>query len=87
VGLEARGEATGLVDGVARVVLCAQAFHWFDPNLSLPELQRILRPGGWVALMWNDRAETAPFTAAYGAVIQSPQTRVVTNPARPKPGS
>lgn len=71
VGQEARGEATGLVDGVARVVLCAQAFHWFDPDLALAEFQRILRPGGWVALMWNERAETDPFTAAYGAVIQS----------------
>src|SRR5262249_23682476 len=31
----------------------------------------ILKPGGWVALMWNERDEVDPFTAAYGAVIRT----------------
>ncbi len=72
---EGRAEATGLPDGVADVVLSAQAFHWFDADAALREFHRVLKPGGWVALMWNERDESDPFTAAYGAVMRSaPET-------------
>jgi ubiquinone/menaquinone biosynthesis C-methylase UbiE len=37
---------TGLDDGVADIVTCAQSFHWMDPAVVLPEAARILRPGG-----------------------------------------
>jgi SAM-dependent methyltransferase len=65
-----RGEATGLPDGVADVVLSAQAFHWFESDAALREFHRVLKPGGWVALMWNERDETDPFTADYGTVLR-----------------
>jgi SAM-dependent methyltransferase len=64
-------EATGLPDAVAVCVLSAQAFHWFDAPRALAEFRRILRPGGWVALIWNERDEADLFTAAYGAVIRT----------------
>jgi SAM-dependent methyltransferase len=64
-------EATGLPDGVADVVLAAQAFHWFEPAAALREFHRVLKPGGWAALLWNERDESDEFTAAYGAVIRS----------------
>jgi SAM-dependent methyltransferase len=64
-------EATGLPDGAAQAVLAAQAFHWFDAPKALAELHRILRPGGWAALMWYERDEADACTAAYGAVIRS----------------
>ncbi len=66
-----RAEATGLVDGCADVVLAAQAFHWFDPEPTLREFHRILRPEGWVALMWNERDENDPFTRACGDIIRT----------------
>ncbi|TPW00575.1 MAG: type 11 methyltransferase, partial [bacterium] len=68
---EGRAEATGLADGVADLVLAAQAFHWFEPIATLREFHRILKPAGWVALLWNERDEADPCTAAYGQVVRS----------------
>jgi ubiquinone/menaquinone biosynthesis C-methylase UbiE len=76
-----RGEETGLPDGSAQVVLCAQAFHWLDAPRALSEFHRILRTGGWVALVWNERDEEDPFTHACGEVIRTfPDTGKVEGP-------
>ncbi len=64
-------EATGLADGCADAVVAAQAFHWFDAGRALAEFYRILKPGGWVILLWNERDESHDFTAAYGQVLRS----------------
>jgi SAM-dependent methyltransferase len=63
-------EATGIDDGSADAVLAAQAFHWFRAEAALGEFHRILKPGGWVVLMWNERDAHDPCTAAYGAVVR-----------------
>lgn len=62
-------EATGLPDAAFDLVLCAQAFHWFRPDAALAEFRRILRPGARLALMWNRRSQTDPFTAGYRDAI------------------
>src|SRR5262245_32958797 len=64
-----KAEQTGLPDASADCVLAAQAFHWFDAAEALAEFHRILRPGGWVALVWNERDPRDACTAAYGAII------------------
>jgi SAM-dependent methyltransferase len=66
-----QAEATGLPDACADAVLSAQAFHWFQPEPTLREFHRILKPGGWAVLLWNERDRSDPFTAAYGVVIRS----------------
>src|SRR5262249_30831930 len=53
-----RAEETGLPDTTADAVLAAQAFHWFAPEPTFHEFHRILKAGGWVVLMWNERDET-----------------------------
>ncbi|HEY9718754.1 MAG TPA: class I SAM-dependent methyltransferase [Trichormus sp.] len=66
-----RGEQTGLPDAGVDAVLSAQAFHWFEADQALKEFHRILKPAGWVNLMWNERDQNDPFTTAYGATIQA----------------
>jgi len=81
--LAGRGEATGLADGCASAVLSAQAFHWVEAAAALREFHRILKSDGWVALMWNERDESDPFTAAYGEVIRAvPGAAAVEGPRR-----
>jgi len=55
----------------ADVVICAQSFHWFDHAVALPEIARVLRPGGVLALVWNARDEAIPWVRKLGAIIGS----------------
>jgi len=59
-------EATTLPDSIVDFITAAQAFHWFEPVATRREFLRILKPHGWVVVMWNDRriSETA-FGRAY----------------------
>jgi SAM-dependent methyltransferase len=61
-----QAEATTLADQSVHFIVAGQAFHWFDPEKARLEFLRILKPGGWVMLVWNDRdSQTTPFLAAY----------------------
>ncbi|MCA8923884.1 MAG: class I SAM-dependent methyltransferase [Planctomycetes bacterium] len=68
-----RAEALPLADASQDLVFVAQAFHWFDRDRALREFQRVLRPGGRVALVWNLRRTDTPFMAAYAAVVERAQ--------------
>jgi SAM-dependent methyltransferase len=46
-------EAIPLPDGSVDAVFIAEAFHWFDLKAAAAEIKRVLRPGGWVAVLWN----------------------------------
>ena len=50
-------------------VVVGQAFHWFDPDRAIPEIARVLRPGGVVAMVWNQRDETVPWVRRLSRVI------------------
>lgn len=56
-------EAIPLPTGSIDVVTVAQAFHWFDQELALREIARVLRPNGRVALVWNTRDESESWVA------------------------
>ena len=53
--LAGTAEDIPLPDASVDAVVCAQAFHWFDPERALPEIHRVLRPGGGLAVVYNSR--------------------------------
>jgi SAM-dependent methyltransferase len=53
--LDGTAESTGLAAASTDFVIAAQAFHWFDRAAARAEFKRILRPGGYAALIWNER--------------------------------
>ncbi|MGA8246085.1 MAG: class I SAM-dependent methyltransferase [Nocardioides sp.] len=65
----AGAEDIPLADASVDAVVAAQAFHWFDLDRALPEIARVLRPGGRVALVWNQRNEKIPWVRRLGALI------------------
>jgi SAM-dependent methyltransferase len=75
-------EDLGLPEAIADLVVAAQAFHWFDVERSLREFARVLKPHGWVALIWNERDPSAAFTKAYGdlLVASSPEKLLAAAP-------
>jgi SAM-dependent methyltransferase len=66
----ATAEHTGLDEASIDLAAAFQAFHWFDQPRALNEMVRILRPGGRAALVYNERDESDPFTAAYGDLVR-----------------
>jgi SAM-dependent methyltransferase len=59
-------ENTGLESRSIDFVLAGQAFHWFPFAETRAEFARILKPNGWVVLIWHDRSTDAtPFLQAY----------------------
>lgn len=62
-------EELPLPDASADVVVCAQSFHWFDHDLALPEIARVLRAGGRLALVWNTRDERDPWVRRLSGLI------------------
>lgn len=70
VSVSGTAEATTLADASVDLVTAAQAFHWFDQPRARREFQRILRPQGRVALIWNDRLVDTSFLVDYEAGLQ-----------------
>ena len=52
-------------------VVGAQTFHWWDLERALPEIARVLRPGGHLSLVWNLRDERIPWVRRLGRLIGS----------------
>ncbi len=62
--LAGAGEAVPLPGASVDAVLVAQAWHWVDPVRAVPEVARVLRPGGRLGLVWNLEDEGVPWVAA-----------------------
>lgn len=69
--INGRAEATTLPGHRIDLLTAGQAFHWFDPVLAKAEFQRVLRPGGAVALVWNGRDSNNPFLMAFEQLLRT----------------
>jgi ubiquinone/menaquinone biosynthesis C-methylase UbiE len=64
--VEGAAEATTLEGRSADFITAGQAFHWFDHRQTRIEFLRVLKSGGWVVIVWNDRrSEATPFLTQY----------------------
>lgn len=65
-------EATTLPDKSVDLITCAQAAHWFIREKAMPEFQRILKPSGYLVLIWNDRQTTGSrFSEEYERLVET----------------
>src|ERR1700733_8610541 len=65
-----RAEATTLPDKSVDFVTAAQAAHWFDRQRARHEFARILKPDGWLVLLWNERlTDYTPFLREYEQLL------------------
>ena len=62
-------------DSSADVIVVAQAFHWFDLEKALPEIIRVLRPQGQIALVWNQFDTRIPWVRRLQAVLGQAPSR------------
>jgi len=65
-------EETGLPDHSVDFIVCAQSFHWFDRAAARKEFERILKPGGKIVLIWNNRlTQGTPFREEYDRFLHT----------------
>ncbi|MBD2483370.1 class I SAM-dependent methyltransferase [Planktothrix sp. FACHB-1365] len=68
---EATAENTNLGDNSVDLVTAFQAFHWFNPELTLKEFNRILKPSGRLGIVWNHRNRNDQFTQEYSQIFKN----------------
>ena len=69
--VDGTAEATGLAAQSVALVTVGQALHWFDRPRARAEFARILRPGGWCLIAYNNRSQSgSPFHCAYEQILQ-----------------
>jgi SAM-dependent methyltransferase len=71
--LAGAAEDIPLSAATVEVVLCAQAWHWVDAGRAVPEVARVLSPGGRLGLIWNLRDEREDWVRRLGEIIMSPE--------------
>ena len=67
--VEAPAESIPLPDESVDAAFAGQAYHWFDRERALPELHRVIRPGGGLSLLWNWWDERDPLQRELGPIV------------------
>jgi SAM-dependent methyltransferase len=68
--VDGTAEGIPLPDESVDALCAATAFHWFDHEAALPEMARVLRAGGAMALVWNERDESEPWVRRLTEIIR-----------------
>jgi SAM-dependent methyltransferase len=71
--LEGAAEELPVADGSFDACVAGQAFHWFDQARALPEIARVLRPGGLLGVIFNFRDESEPWVAELARLLRHPE--------------
>ena len=72
--LPGTAERIPLEDGSVDAVLVAQAWHWFDLAAAVPEIARVLRPGGRLGIVWNVRDDSVDWVERFTEIIHRGDT-------------
>lgn len=81
--LDATAEAVPLADGAVDAIVVGEAFHWFDGELALREMARLLRPAGALGLLWNvPLASDPPWPAELQDLIERQRAAAVSDERR-----
>lgn len=79
-------EAIDLPDACVDAVTVAQAWHWFDEPAAAAEVARVLRPGGTLGVVWNDRDEDVPWVREYDELLHEDAGPQLARETHPTPG-
>jgi SAM-dependent methyltransferase len=71
VALSGMAEALPLETASADAIVAAQAFHWFNVPLAVAEFHRVLRPGGRLGVIWNERDTSVDWARELDAIVES----------------
>jgi SAM-dependent methyltransferase len=82
--LKGWGEAMPLRDASADAVFVSTAWHWFDPARAVPEIGRVLRPGGRLGVIWTSRDRTDDWVAELDLLRLPGVSRPDSDPDRPR---
>ncbi|GAB4006615.1 class I SAM-dependent methyltransferase [Nocardioides ultimimeridianus] len=66
---QSSAEEIPVPDSSIDVVVVGQAYHWFDKEIALPEIARVLKRGGHLALAWNIKDESIPWVRRLGRLL------------------
>jgi SAM-dependent methyltransferase len=68
-------EAIPIAGASVDVVTVGQAFHWFDAPAACTEIARVLRPGGSLGILWNERDDRVAWVAELDRIFDWPALR------------
>jgi SAM-dependent methyltransferase len=80
--LDGSAEHIPLPDGSVDAVLAAQAWHWVTPERAAPEVARVLRPGGTLGLVWNERDDREPWVSRLNRIVEEQGNKLAADEMR-----
>ncbi len=85
--LTGKGESIPLPDASVDAVFASSSWHWMDPEQTLTEVARVLRPGGTLGVLWSGPDPQGPFMLQARALLESQSFETESAVSEPSSGS